>query len=520
MARRFLALTLVMQGCSTLPPTEPDAAVDAGSDAGVVDAGLRPPFDWVGIIGTGQSLSVGTTAPPTTTTASFNNLKLDDLGAGEKFPSDGGGLWVAVPLREPIREGLLGYAGDNGGEYPSNIEGETPHTAMATQLTVLATKAGAADYVSVHSVVGWSARAMTYLNKQGGYRPYPSTLTEARAFRTLARAAHKTLGYAAVVLTHGETDNTNPSYGPSVVSLQRDYQTDLQAITGQTTPIPLLASQQSTLPSVTQPDGSQLGSSLALLKAGVDNPGKVIVTGPKYHLPYSPDFLHLTAAGYRALGEKTAEVIDALVNHGVPWRALQPLEVSRAGAVITVRFHVPNPPLAFESSLAPPHQSANLTWKNGRGFEVIDSTGPLTIASVALANDVVTVTLSAAPTGTGLRVRYAIVQDGAGLQGGNVAGLRGQLRDSDALVGADAQTFECMAATGSADVTCPTANFATRGVRDRVTGSGVAGGTVVSAISGSRVTLSAPIAGASGTVALTFAYDLRNYAVHFDLPVP
>ncbi len=188
-----------------------DAGLDAGApDAGpMIDAGLHPVFDWFGIIGTGQSLSVGCCqAPPRSTTASFNNLKLDDTGSGEKFPSDGGGTWVAVPLKEPIRSGSLGYS-NNGDEYPTNIYGETPHTAMATQLTVLATKAGAADYVSVHSVVGWSGHVMSFLDKQGGFRAYPGSLNEARAFKTLAAAAHKTFGYGAIVLTHGESDNTN-----------------------------------------------------------------------------------------------------------------------------------------------------------------------------------------------------------------------------------------------------------------------------------------------------------------------
>ncbi len=256
-----------------------------------------------------------------------------------------------------------------------------------------------------------------------------------------------------------------------------------------------------------------------MLKASDEHPGQIIVTGPKYHLEYT-DLLHLSAAGYRALGEKTAEVIDAVVNHGVAWKPLEPISATRSGAVVTIRFHVPNPPLAFESTLAPPHQTKNLEWKEGRGFEVVDSTGPLTIASAALAGDSVTLTLSAAPSGTGLRVRYATVPDEAGQHGGDVGGLRGQLRDSDELVGADAETFDCVVTTGSADVTCPTADFAVRGIRDRVSGPGLAVDSVVRAIAGTKVTLSSPVTGPSGTVRLRFVYDLRNYAVHFDLAVP
>ena len=229
------------------------------------------------------------------------------------------------------------------------------------------------------------------------------------------------------------------------------------------------------------------------------------------------------AAAYRQLGEKNARVIDAVVNRGVPWRPLQPNTVSRLGALIRVTFDVPVPPMAFEESLLPPHQTTNTAWKLGRGFEVIDSTGPLTITSATLQGDVVVLALSTNPTGTGLRVRYAMEQDGSGNQGGTALGLRGQLRDSDPFVGADAEQVVCSVSNMSPNVTCPAGSLSRRTNRDRVFGTGLAAeGTVLEAIhnSGSAATLSSPWAGATSMAPLTFAYDLRNYAVHFDLPVP
>ena len=56
--------------------------------------------------------------------------------------------------------------------------------------------------------------------------------------------------------------------------------------------------------------------------------------------------------------------------------------------------------------------------------------------------------------------------------------------------------------------------------RDLVEGAGLPAGTIVSSVTAvGRYTLSQPWKG-SGTGALQFRHDHRNYAVHFELPVP
>ena len=49
--------------------------------------------------------------------------------------------------------------------------------------------------------------------------------------------------------------------------------------------------------------------------------------------------------GLGFFGEKHAEVFDLVVNQGVAWKPLQPKNIARAGAVLTIDFDVPNPPL-------------------------------------------------------------------------------------------------------------------------------------------------------------------------------
>ena len=157
--------------------------------------------------------------------------------------------------------------------------------------------------------------------------------------------------------------------------------------------------------------------------------------GPKYQYPYAFDHLHLVAAGYDRLGEKYAEVYYQRVILGHDWQPLQPVSASRSEKVITLTMHVTSPPMAWDDALPSPHQSANAAWSSGRGFEVANQSGALTIASVAIQGDAVVITLASAPDPAGLVVRYAVTQDSPGLNGGLATGRIGQLRDSDPLIG-------------------------------------------------------------------------------------
>jgi hypothetical protein len=511
---------------SDVTPIEAAADV-SGSDARDVaardvDSGEtappKPPFDWVGIIGTGQSLSVGVTAGVITTTQPFKNLKLVDRGPDPKYPitpDAGAPMWATTPLVEPIRTNVPGSGpGFGDGQYPNNIQGETPHCGMANTLSAMwLARGGQGDYVTAHSVVGWSGHCLVDIDKAGGKRAYPASLNEARVWKGLAAAASKTFGYGGITLTHGECDASNASYGAGLFRFWQDYNADLKAITGQQQDVALLVSQQST-----KATGAG-GSAVQVWKAGVDHPGQIVCTGPKYQYQYSADFLHLPAPGYERLGQKYAEVLDLVVNRKVAWRPLQPNKVTRAGTTITVDFDVPNPPLVWDSHITPPHQTANTEWANGKGFEVTDASGAhLAISRVAIQGASVVITLAADPARP-VTVGYALTQDGMGNQGGTNAGLRGLLRDSDEFAGWDAETIASNVMNGSRVVTSAAASgFLRRTGYDIVTGPGVPADTVVASHDNDgQLTLSAPWPGASGPVMLSFRHDERNYCVHFSM---
>jgi hypothetical protein len=510
----FFAVVALAAGCTKGDPRSIQVSRQVLNASSLSQAD-GPLADWVGVIGTGQSLSIGAAAgTPISTDQPFNNLKLHDEGPDPRYPLDGGGDLSLVPLTERFRPPLPGWP-DN--QYPNNIAGETPNAGMANEMTQLWTDRTGTDYVSIHSVVGWSGHCLRDIDKSNPEtRAYPGGLSEARTFKRFADEAGKTFAYGAIILTHGECDASNAGYEAGLHQLWLDYNDDLKAITGQTQDIPLLISQQST---ITTASG---GSAVAVWRLGVDHPGEGYCVGPKYQYQYAGDNLHMEASGYRRLGEKYAEVFDQVVNQGVFWKPVQPNSVVLSGTQVIVTFDVPNPPLNWDENINPPHQEVHTAWRNGRGFEVKDSTGELTILCTEIVgDDTVIISLEAEPTGSNLMLRYALTQDGTGIQGGTDLGMHGQLRDSDHLVGYDIQTIAANVTNGSPDISSVMPNaFITRAGRDVVESPLLPDGTIVKhKNSNSQMTLSTPWPGLSGTADLVFHHDLHNYCVQFEMPV-
>lgn len=390
-------------------------------------------WDWNGVIGTGQSLSVGAEGPPRSTEASYHNLKLD-LG-GRYFPArePTSSRLSLVALTEPIRPLARSYPGP----YPRNIYGETPHTAMASQITALVRRemGAGSEYVSVHSVVGESGQDLRTIGK--GAVPttdtghaFQASLFETRAISRLAREAGRTFGVSAVVLTHGEADAIAPDYAGGVVQLWRDYAAELPRITGQSALPWLLVSQQASCP--VEP-GTVALSAFAVLEACAQEPLGILCTGPRYQYEYDDDAVHLRAEGYVRLGEKYGQAYYEQLVKGSAFRALAPLGAQRAPGAVHVRFHVPVSPLVWDAHLPPPHTSGIVAWAAGRGFELSSRGRPVTITSVAIEADGV-VLRHGEVDGAPLVVRYAATATDTPRPGGTRRW--GLLRDSDPFVGA------------------------------------------------------------------------------------
>jgi len=477
----------------------------------------KPPADWVGIIGTGQSLSLGFDSVALSTTQPFKNLMLIDEGPDPKYPTDGSASarWKTVPLTEPHRPNVP-FSAMNNLSYPNNIgglngmAGETPHAGMANAISAAwAARGNVGDYVTVHSAIGTGGAALIYIAK--GTTSYAGGLSEARVYKRLGDAAGKSYAVLGIIFTHGEADTSlqTADYDQQVFRLWSDFNTDLKTITSQRRDVVLLASQQSTVES----PQSGVPPNVQLWRAGKDHPGKIVVTGPKY--AYGPYYVHLPAASYQRLGEKYGEVFDLIVNRGIAWKPLGPHRITRNEATVTIDFDVPNPPLAWDTNLPQPHLQG--PWAQGRGFEVSAGGQALAITAAEIVGSSVVLTLAQDPGAGPLTVAYAIT----GGEGENQPSRAvGQLRDSDAFAGYATESVVVQVTKGSDEVTAPAASLARRAPFDLVSGGGLPAETVVRQVGTGTLKLSAPWPGASGTATLTMHHNHHNYCVHFSESVP
>ena len=117
-----------------------------------------------------------------------------------------------MPLIEPIgrRSPVIPAPGRR------TLTGETPHSAMANQITALVRTILGRDFVSIHSAVGEDGQGMIYLKKNAAKgvngHSYEAALIETKAITRLAKAAGKTYGVGAIIVTHGESDAGNANY--------------------------------------------------------------------------------------------------------------------------------------------------------------------------------------------------------------------------------------------------------------------------------------------------------------------
>lgn len=266
----------------------------------------------------------------------------------------------------------------------------------------LAERAWESDVFSINTHASGSS---TYDQLKKGTATYEAALDRVGAGYAAAVGRSDTFDVTAVHILHGETDQgngiTQATYEAAIAEWVSDYNTDVKAVTGQSADVIGVTSQL----------GSSRVDSVALAQLAAHRDGVAVLACPRYPLPYDGG-LHLTAAGYHYLGQYHGKVHRALLN-AETWEPVHPLWIKRVGLVITVKFHVPTPPLVFDTTLFPA--------VTAYGFSVTSDGNARTINSVELISaDTVKITLAAATFGT---VRLLYGRD-LSLHGGN-------LRDSD-----------------------------------------------------------------------------------------
>jgi hypothetical protein len=385
-----------------------EAGIEPRSDAGPTPVPAFVRRDVNHVLVTGQSLAVGVAgAPALSLTQPFGNVMFNTgvMAGGEGLESF-----------EPLVEG-------------DNIPGskaivETMSSAFANLVSELARADGADAHdvlVSVHA-----AGAKPYARLKKGTKAYANGMAQVAAARDIAKKLGKTYVVRAVANVHGESDHAEKStrYLADLIEWQADYEKDIKALTGQVEPVPMFHTQISSWTRMMK--GTETSAiPAAQLAAHLTSNGKIILVGPKYHLRYAKDGVHLTSEGYRHMGEDYAKAYRRVVLEGKRWEPVRPISTARDGAVITVKFVVPVPPLVLDTSL--------VSDPGGYGFEYSDSSAssPSITKVEVTAPDTVVITLSSVPTGDDRRLRYAFTGI-KGARSGPQTGARGNLRDSDA----------------------------------------------------------------------------------------
>lgn len=185
---------------------------------------------------------------------------------------------------------------------------------------------------------------------------------------------------------HGQADanDTEAQYLAKMVELQADLTHDYQALTGSTAQVLLVMTQNT--PHNTN---ARVGVALGQLKADLDNPGKIILVGPIYHLNRT-DGTHLTAQSSRRLSFHHGLAI-ARTLAGNEWQPLRMQSAVRTGASIVVNFIGGIGNITLDATAV--RQMPN------NGFDWIQTGGtPRTIASMAITGaKQITITLSGDP---------------------------------------------------------------------------------------------------------------------------
>ncbi len=382
--------------------TLPDGPTDTGT-------GLSPTYvhrDINHVLGTGQSLSVGAVGNPVLSSVQpyANQMFSTGIQAGAV------NLTELVPLVEGPQVETMSAAFAN------------LTTKVAQERWLVGQPTGRTSHdllVSLHGVGG-----IAYSGLKKGTAPYAAGIAQAQAGFDIAKKLNKSYVVRAITNVHGESDHVaqNANYAADLAEWQSNYETDIKAINGQLDPIPMLHTQMSSW--------TKYGQATSLipfqqLATHMTSNGKIVLVGPKYNLEYAADGVHLTNHGYQHMGEYYAKAYQRIILEGKPWEPLRPSTVTRAGAVITIKFVVPTPPLVLDTDL--------VSDPGNFGFEYGDMgiVAPPSIKSVALAGpDTVVITLTKEPTGTDKRIRYAFGA-AAGSLAGPKTGPRGNLRDSD-----------------------------------------------------------------------------------------
>lgn len=209
------------------------------------------------------------------------------------------------------------------------------------------------------------------------------------------------------------SNDSQSTHYAALTQLQSDAETDIKAITGQTSPVLFFVYQHSTFiykkPAV----------ALALLQA-CQTSDKFYFIAPTYAFPPDSDNIHLAMTSYKWISYYFGRAYKQAIHDKIKPRSIMPKGATISGKKITVKLDVPHKPLVFDT--------VNLASTRQGGFAVFDGTTEIMLSDWYVQNgDEVVLELVSTPSGE-VTVNYAIDYLASSLQ--LFKGASGNLRDS------------------------------------------------------------------------------------------
>lgn len=364
----------------------------------------------------GQSLSVGANGQPVISDSQrYGNITF--TGGPRSASDEVVGFKLLVEDTDPAPDG-----GTNRGE--TCCSAATDYVSQSIQA-----ENGFAS-VDMHkmlaSTAGKGGTTIAGLSKSQSW--YQLLVDHIQGGFDVSQSLNQSYGLSAICWLQGETDidsgSTVASYKAALIQLKDDINADAKSITSNVKDVPFISYQTS------WKAAQNKNIYLAQYQAAKEN-SDIYICAPTYHLQYSSDNLHLSAAGYKALGHYFGKAYRKVVCDGESWSPVSPKKITRQGSVIDVVFHVPDLPLSFDT--------AKIPFVENYGFYVLVDGVEVSISSVAIsAVDRVRLVLSSPAQG--------VVSVGYGKPGPSGLvdyGLFGNLRDgcAEKIDGFDMQNW-------------------------------------------------------------------------------
>lgn len=229
----------------------------------------------------------------------------------------------------------------------------------------------------------------------------------------------------AVCWMQGESDIAeypDTDYKELFLQMYQNLNTDIKQATHQTKNIRIICYQSSALTKGERfknnnYEGTE-GRTPEIQMELVREDSLIWAMGPTYPYNFLREALHIDAIGQKRIGDLAARSALSIIRNDTRFIGLVPTKTIVEGNKLSIIFHVPTPPLCFDT--------IQVMKADHYGFNVIRQDNNDIISNVVLQGDTVIITCHESPIGC--KIRYGV--NGEFQKGGRLHGPRGNLRDS------------------------------------------------------------------------------------------